>query len=100
MVQFVAPARASSTHHHADVVLLPSLRHLHALVNDQVHEGIETPQNALHVAAAVQLHCKKSVGCKGQAAALPTRELLCVFFFSVCEGKLEHRIAVGPKKTP
>lgn len=46
-----------SDHHHADVVLLPARRHLHALVNDQVHEGVEAPQDALDVPAAVQLHC-------------------------------------------
>lgn len=53
-----------SDHHHADVVLLPARRHLHALVDHQVHEGVEAPQDALHVPAAVQLHCGNA-GVKG-----------------------------------
>lgn len=43
----------SGTHHHADVVLLSPRCHLHTLIDDEVHEGIEAPQDPLDVSAAI-----------------------------------------------
>lgn len=45
----------AANHHHANVVAgaVPVL--LHRVVDDDVHEGVETAQNAAHFAATVQL---------------------------------------------
>ena len=51
-----------ATHHHADAVLLARLRLLDRLVDDEVHEGVESSQEAGHGASSVQLHCTEAHG--------------------------------------
>lgn len=46
----------SSNDHHADAVLLSSWAHLKTVVHHQVHKGVESPQDALHMSASVQFH--------------------------------------------
>lgn len=48
--------KVQSTDHHADAVLLASGAHLQRVIHHQIHKGVKSSQDALHMSAPIQLH--------------------------------------------